>query len=147
MKKARKDMRLLLIVDSYIYKSKDGRYWSKGITDLNFFKRYLNVFEELTIASRVKYLDDLDEKEFLNITDEKIQMIDIPFVRTSKEYLINYFKIRKMIKSTSKKCDCIIYRLPSILSYIAYLTCKKNKKIYGVEVVADPEDAYADKKF
>ena len=101
-------MRLLLIVDSYIYKSKDGRYWSKGITDLNFFKRYLNVFEELTIASRVKYLDDLDEKEFLNITDEKIQMIDIPFVRTSKEYLINYFKIRKMIKSTSKKCDCII---------------------------------------
>ena len=138
-------MRLLLVVDSHIYKTRDGKYWCKGITDIKFFRRYLNVFEKLTVASRVKYVESIDEEKFLDITDRNIQMIDIPFVRTSKEYIKNYFRIKKMVRDASKKCDCIIYRVPSILSYISYFACKKSGKAYGVEVVADPEDAYKDK--
>lgn len=139
-------MRLLLVIDSHIYKTKDGKYWCKGITDINFFRRYLNVFEELTVVSRVKYVESIDKEKFLDITNNKIQMIDIPFARKSKEYIKNYFKIKKMVKNASKECQCIIYRVPSVLSYIAYFACKKRSKVYGVEVVADPEDAYKDKK-
>ncbi|MBQ9298574.1 MAG: glycosyltransferase family 4 protein [Clostridia bacterium] len=139
-------MKLLLVIDSHIFKTKDGKYWCKGITDAQFFDRYLKVFDTLKIATRVQQMDKVDEKKFLRVDNDKIEMIDIPFARNIKEYIKNYGKIKTEIKKEVLDCNCIIYRLPSIISYIGYLACKRQNKPYAVEIVADPEDAYKDYK-
>ena len=54
-------MKLLVAPDSSMYKTPDGKYWCPTIYEYSFFERYLEVFEDIVVASRVKkskYTDD-----------------------------------------------------------------------------------------
>ena len=147
VKNGGKKMKLLLIVDSHIYKTNDGKYWCKGITDRAFFERYLKVFEKIKIVSRIQKVDNIDEKIFLRVDSDEIEFVEMPFIRRTKDYILNYRIFIKKFKEGMQDCDCAIFRLPSILSYITYNTYKKTGKPSAVEIVADPEYAYSDFKF
>ena len=88
-------MKLLLVIDSHIYKSKDGNYWCKGITDETFFQRYLNIFDKIKIISRVKEINTINTDKLLSIANPNIEFVDMPFVRSAKQYILNYRVIKK----------------------------------------------------
>ncbi|CEN21861.1 glycosyl transferase group 1 [[Clostridium] sordellii] len=137
-------MKVLVVADSHIFKSLDGTYWCKTIYGYEFWKRYLMVFEEVRIVSRVGIMKEEDKKKFLRVDGPGIEIYEIPFFRGAKEYINNYFNIKKEGRKCIEGCDCAIFRLPSVIGDLMYKFYKKTKKPYCIEIVADPEMAYAD---
>ena len=46
-------MKLLVATDAHIFRMPDGSYWCKSIYGYDFWKRYLNVFEDVKIVARM----------------------------------------------------------------------------------------------
>ena len=51
-------MKVLVVADSHIFKALDGSYWCKTIYGYEFWKRYLMVFEEVRVVSRVQEMKE-----------------------------------------------------------------------------------------
>lgn len=137
-------MKAMIVADSHIFKASDGTYWCKTIYGYDFWKRYLQVFDEIKIVSRVGYINEREKVGYLRVDGPRVEIFEIPFFRGGKEYLINYFKINKAINRSHHDCDCAIFRLPSIIANSTYKKYYKSKKPYALEIVADPYQAYQD---
>ncbi len=130
--------KLLLSCDHYVF-SFHGQYYVKE-SGLILLNRYLNVFELVRFAVRVKTV--FSEKElgihrFL-IEDKRIEVYPIPFFQGPKQYASSFLRIKKTLKSVYKGVDAAIFRLPSPLGFMA-LNEIKNKNIpLAVEIIANP---------
>ncbi|MDN4523948.1 glycosyltransferase [Fictibacillus fluitans] len=131
-------MRLLLVVDNHLGRTKDGQVWSKGIYDYSFFSRYLDVFEEVNVAIRIE--DIKDNIGYPNLcSGQNLKFLPIPDFHGVNGYIKNYFSVKKAINSYSKDCDCAIIRIPSAIGF-QFASIIKNKIPYALEVVVDPWD-------
>lgn len=135
-------MKVLVVADSHMYRTPDGKTWCQGITGSEFFSRYTQVFEEVSVACRVQNVDSVDTAKYLRVDNEKIHVFAMPFARGTKEYLKQIGAFWKAAKAASKDCDCAIFRVPSVLSFIVHKAYKRTGKPFAIEVVADPDKAY-----
>lgn len=136
-------MKVAIIADAHTFKTPDGKYWCRGITDNAYFQRYANVFEEVLVISRVKEIDKVTEK-YARVDGGRISVYDMPFARGMKEYIKNYSQLKKAIKPAFAGCDCAILRMPSVLSFMVLQEFKKTKKPFSIEIAACPKTAYKD---
>ena len=136
-------MRLLVAADSSMYKTPDGKYWCPTIYEYSFFDRYLQVFDEVVVASRVKLASYDDVKGFLRCDGPHMIVAELPDMHGMTAYIKKLFSFRKASKAAIDGVDCAIIRLPSMPATMVLHYYKKTKKNYALEVVADPESAYA----
>ncbi len=139
-------MKLLVALDSSMYKTPDGKYWCHTIYEYSFFERYLQVFDEIVVASRVKESDYSEVKGALRCDGPCMTVVDLPDMHGVSGYIKNFFSFVKAAKSAALKADCAIVRLPSVAAFMVLHFYKKTKKKYALEVVVDPETAYAESK-
>ena len=69
------DLKVLVVADSHMYRTPDGKTWCQGITGAEFFSRYTQVFEEVSVACRVQDVDSVDTDKFLRVDNEQIQIL------------------------------------------------------------------------
>ncbi len=130
-------MKLLLTLDSHVYKKNDGSYWCRAITDYSFVLRYLRIFDEVILLVRVKEDNNFDESKFNKLNGRGVKIVDLPYCRSLKTYIIKGLKFNLRIRKSIKEADCIILRAPSIISFMSYYSTLKSKKPFAIEVVAD----------
>lgn len=136
-------MKLLVGIDANnVWKKEDGTYWCSSIYDYEFFDRYLNVFEEIVVATRVFDMPISDEKDMRRFDGERMKVLPFPMYRGMKEHIFGVLRIRSIIHSILGNVDCAIVRLPSIVGFELVRHFKKTKKAYAIEIVADPFDVY-----
>ncbi|WP_414042231.1 glycosyltransferase [Macrococcus sp. EM39E] len=135
-------MKVLVAADSIFYKTPDGTYWCDTIYDYQFWKRYLNVYNQITVISRTKKIDFNESEKLLKVSGDSISVIELPYMRKSKGYLIKYRTLNKIIKREIKDFEIAIFRLPSISATFVLEHYRKLKKPFIIEVVADPYEAY-----
>lgn len=116
----------------------DGNYYSTGFT-ASIWKRYLTVFPELVVTSRVT---DLDPEGYNLSSAEGVEFKPVKLYRGPKSLFTSYFQIRKEIQESLRSVDAAIVRLPSVLGWIAYAQAKKLHLPVLVELVGCPWDAY-----
>lgn len=130
-----KKTRVMVATDAHIFKTPDGKYWSKAIYSYDFWTRYLDVFDIVKIVARVKYIDRIDDG--LNLVDGPgVEVYDIPFYQGPKQLIKQYFKIQNSLKNVDNNCDAAIFRMPSQTAQMAYKHTKKILPIAG-EIVYD----------
>lgn len=142
-------MKVIVISDSHIVKLPDNTYWSRlTMFGYEFWKRYLSVFDDVVVVSRVKNKHDLDREEYVRADGPHVEIKELPFIRGAKEYVKNVYQMKKAIRDVfeSSDDDCAIFRLPSIPAFMMLREYKKSKKPYGFEIIADPMDAYKENK-
>ncbi|MCP1126095.1 glycosyltransferase family 4 protein [Bacillus sp. 3103sda1] len=137
-------MKLLFAHDHIFYKYKDNFYSTGGLSK-EVLERYTEVFEEVTVISRHKEIDILDDKLTLAST-ERVKFVEIPNFKSIKSYS-KFFEAKKIIEKEIESCDSLIARLPSSIGSLAISLSKKSKKSYLIEVVACPWDAYWNHSF
>ena len=130
-------MKLLLVCDEYIFFC-EGKYYFREL-GVNLVNRYLNVFEFVKIAARVKHLDKKEDLGVYNIenTNPEIEIFPIPFFQGPIQYTKKYFQIKKKISEAVTGCDAAILRLPSTLGFAVLNSIRKNKIPYSAEIVAN----------
>ena len=136
-------MKLLVAPDSSMYKTPDGKYWCPTIYEYSFFERYLQVFEEIVVASRVKDASYDEVKGFLRCDGKNMTVSELPDMHGMKDYINKLIPFAKSAKKAITGVDCAIFRVPSVPASMILHYYKKTKKKCFLEVVVDPEDAYA----
>lgn len=140
-------MKLLVISDSHIIKTPDGKYWcNTAVHGYDFWKRYLNVFEEVHVVSRVNRVESVDEQSLIRADGNGVKIVDLPFVRGFSEYLKNLLSFAKKVKKAIGNEEVAVFRVPSLPAFIMLYYFKKLKRPYAFEVIADPFDCYAESK-
>jgi len=128
-------MKIAFIHDTKLLKYNNS-YFSVSFT-YDVWKRYLTIFDDILVITNISHE---------SLTDNKINRYKI----SSGEHVdfapytgnaINLFKIAKHINSCLKKVDAAIVRLPSLLGFVAFFTCRKLNMPCFVELVGCPWDA------
>ncbi len=136
-------MKLLVATDAHILKTPDGKYWCKSIYSYNFWKRYLNVFEEVRIVARTKKITSNIEK-LLRVDGPNVEVFEIPFYQGPKQLAINYLKIHFILRKAYDGCNVALFRMPSQTAYMTFQHLPKAMPFAG-EIVYDPMDDINDK--
>ena len=140
-------MNVLVISDSHIVKTSDGRYWCEtAVHGYDFWVRYTKVFEEVHVVSRVQKKDKINEEKYIRADGKGVKIIDLPFVRGFGGYVKNFIPFSKEIKKSLNNEDVAIFRVPSLPAFILLHYYKKLKKPYAFEVIVDPMDCYKENK-
>ncbi|WP_294413174.1 glycosyltransferase family 4 protein [uncultured Ruminococcus sp.] len=138
-------MKALIMSDAHIVKNtKTGEYWCRtAVHGYDFWKRYLNVFEDITVVARMQNMESVDDAVYTRADGKGVHFIELPFIRGTKGYLKNYFKLKRIMKNIISDEKCGIFRLPSLPTFMLLKEFKKTKRPYAIEVIVDPEDAYS----
>lgn len=134
--------KLLLTVDHQFVRTPDGKVWVKTIYGYDFWKRYLDVFDEVRIAARVRDVKQLEGKMLLSSGDG-VEFYQLPQYRGPFEFVKKYIKISKCMKGATDTCDCAIFRIPSPIASGIKKEVKRKNLPWAVEVVNDPWDTFA----
>jgi glycosyltransferase involved in cell wall biosynthesis len=138
-------MKVSFFHDAKLIKDKSSNYYSIGFT-YNIWRRYLSVFDELVISTRIfaKHPNKVEEeyKGYQISSGENVFFSPISEYQGIRDILTNYTSIKKQIRNSLINSDAAIIRLPSIIGILACREAKKlNKKII-IETVGCSWDAF-----
>lgn len=139
-------MNVLVAVDAQLFMTPDGKVWSKTIYGYDFWKRYLDVFERVTVASRLGKAEYSQVEGYLRSDGDNVSFVPMPMVRGMKGYIEEFGPFIRSAKKAVENKDCAIIRLPSIAATFIETVYKRKHKPYALEVVVDPQNAYAGNK-
>lgn len=131
-------MKVLVIDNSHFYKTPNGNYYTPSIYNNDFFQRYLEVFEEVRFVAKTKYVDEIDESKYIFVNIKGLEIYELPWYQGLRGLIWKFPKLLIKYINVMKGCDCYIYRVAQIESYLTYLLGRRNRKAYAVEVVNDP---------
>ena len=138
--------KLLLTVDHQFVRTPDGQVWVKTIYGYDFWKRYLDVFDEVRVVARVRDIKEIDETMLL-ASGDKVEFYQLPQYRGPFEFAKKYNRIRHKMKEAAETCDCAIFRIPSPIASGIKKSVQKKQLPWAVEVVNDPWDTFAPGSF
>ena len=136
-------MNATLVIEHRFKKDSKGNiYASSNSVNTMLWQRYLDVYDHLTIVARIQNVTETIDKVYL-VTHEKVSFVPIPYYVGPKQFVKQYFKIKKVIEAQIQKNQAYICRLPSILGTILVNKLQKKKIPYIVELVGDPWEVFA----
>ena len=121
----------------------NGFAYINRIFDSNFWDRYFDIAERITICFKMD-TEPFSEKDLLTyhvVKDERISVVAIPNITESMQSYVsiaNRKNTDKTITKALKECDGAVIRVPSMNGYSAIVYCKKHNIPFLLEVVGDP---------
>lgn len=136
-------MRLLVLLEMHFFKYK-GKVYTEVTADYNFWSRYLEVFDNLTVCARMSEAGkNFDPSKYLLSSRENVDFIELPDFQGVNGLIKNYFKVKKIIKQAIRTCNCAIFRVPSPISMVAYSEIKKSGRPFAIELMMNPYTAHS----
>lgn len=131
-------MKILVATDAHIYETPDGKHWTPAIYGYSFWKRYLEVFDNVRIVARTKKIKKLSGKELL-VDGPGVEIFPLPFFQGPKELIKVYFQIHRSLKNVEDGCDVALFRMPSQTAQMTFQHIRGKLPIGG-EIVYDPTE-------
>jgi len=135
-------MKLLIVADGHYYIDKQGTCYVESVFDYAFYARYLSVFDEVYALVRAEQVENAP-KNCKVASGPHVHFLPLPPSRGIKQFALNYFTNRKLIKEYVTQCDCAIFRVPGAVANTALPIFAKTGKPYAIEVVVDPWEYFA----
>lgn len=116
------------------YKNYNNEFYVQGIEDEEFFKRYLDSFDNVKIIARVEKVDVCPENHV------KFENKNISFapIHTTGTGLTNFTEIWRLVNKLHIDNTSVIIRTPGVLAYLFSLVCIFKRKKFSLEVVTNP---------
>lgn len=124
-------MKVVFAHDHIFYKYKD-QYYSNGSLSGEKLTTYTNNFDKVTILSRQKKIDEMNDKLSLS-SIPRVNLIDVPNFKSIRTYY-KIIQARKILQNEIGEADYVIARISSI-GLLAIECAIKKSKPYMVEVV------------
>lgn len=135
-------VKALVVADSHYYRTPDGKVYVDSVFDYDFYKRYLMAFEIVYVVARIEELEVIPKDKKL-ASGDNVTFLALPPYKGPWEYLKKYFKIKRLAKIYSEKCDCGIFRIPGATANILSKEFKRTNKPFAVELVVDPWEYFS----
>lgn len=125
-------MRILVATDFTVVKYNERLFYSSPFYTI--LKRYHDAFGKIILCTRVKNSFDLPEKR-IDVTDMIEEVCEL-------KSLSDAYTRRFYLEETVKKCDMIVARIPSLISYCVVDCARKYNIPYFAESMGCAWDAY-----
>ena len=135
-------MKALFVFDTVLQIDEKNNYWGQTLTYDFFKERYLSIFDEMIVSTRVKKKDKNNNKGYKITNGEKVTVLPIINYRDIPDAIKNRNKIILEINKIVANVDCLIVRMPSVLGMFAIDSANKYNKKVIVEMVACAWDGY-----
>lgn len=135
-------MKLTIALEARFIKTPDQKIWSETVFTCSFWYRYLDVFDSLEVIARVQDVDNIPPG-YKRANGERVMFTALPAYIGPYQYLCNTLAIDKIVHNAVENAEAVILRIPGQVSNCLFRHLKKNKHLYGVEVVGDPYDVFA----
>lgn len=119
---------------------RDGRPASHHLTYERFWKRYLGVFDSVTIVGRLYAIEDSGAGP---VEGQGVRFHALPSYTGPREFLKVRRKVRDRVRLACAEPSAAILRLPGQVGTMVWSEIRRQGRPYGVEVVADPYDVFA----
>ena len=132
-------MKLLIALEDRFVQATDGHIYAWGPIRYDFWRQYLDEFEEVVVLARVSKSNEVVSPD-LRADGPCVTFWQLPGYTGPVEYLKQFPHIRREARKAVCFCDCYILRAPGGVSHAAVQALWKHGRAYAVEVVADPWD-------
>ncbi|MFP7492494.1 glycosyltransferase [Terribacillus saccharophilus] len=135
-------MEALFVHDHIFYRDTKNNFYTSGKLPYEIWTRYLKSFDKLTIAARVKDIDDSHDLSKLNLSSgPNVSFLPLPSISSATGIIKHKRTAKERLFNKISSIDAVIVRLPSELGSLATSISQKLNKPYAVEVVAYAWDA------
>lgn len=133
-------MRVLVTTEQRIQRAPDGGTYSRAQPFDT--RRYLSVFDEVTVVARVEETSATPHAEF-RIDAPNVQVEAMPQFVGPWQYLAVLPRLRARAKDVIAAADAFVLRIPGTMATLLYGRIRRAGKAFAVEVVGDPYDVFA----
>jgi glycosyltransferase involved in cell wall biosynthesis len=137
--------KLAFIFDTVMLHDERGNYYAINLNYSLWKDRYLPVFENMIVSTRVKnmpYEEIIKKKGYVLSNGKNVKIKPISEYNKITDIFFKRNTIVRQLEGTIDQADCVIVRLPSPLGNLACDICRKKKKKYAIEMVACAWDGY-----
>ncbi|HIK03580.1 MAG TPA: glycosyltransferase family 4 protein [Trichormus sp. M33_DOE_039] len=135
-------MNILVTLEHHFEQTPDGAVWTQTTFPHSFWKRYLEVFENVRVVARVRAVDSVSP-DYQRADGDRVSFIPLPDYVGLKQYLSQARQVEQTVKNAFVFGDAIIMRVSSQIANHLQPILDQHHYPYGVEVVADPYDVFA----
>ena len=135
-------MRVLVALEHHFRRGPDGHIYAPGPANYAFWRRYVEVFEEVVVLARV---GEGREELSLDVRADGpgVTFRPLPDYLGPWQYLRRLPALKARVRKAVRACDAYILRVPGLVGRLAWLEIKRQRRPYAVEVVGDPWDVFA----
>ena len=133
--------KLLLSCDDSIFLN-EGRYYAASQEKMDFYQRYLRVFDDLRLVTRCEQDKPMKPGRVPLDNDSRIEYIAIPEFHGPKQYAKQYLNVGRILRNITEGCDAAILRIPSTVAMRVGEIVMEKSIPYACEVVYDAEDGW-----
>lgn len=130
-------MKVIITTNARLFRTPEGEYYTKIVYGYQFFKRYLNVFEEIRLVAHVKDVDSSFVIGMLRVDGPHLEVYHVPFPEGKIQYILQYRRIGRALKGCCDGCSAAILRIPDQLAFQVMKRVIKYKMPFGVEVTSN----------
>jgi len=127
-------MKALFVHDYRFFETEKGVYSN----DINYkvFRRYLTVFDELTVVGRHGRVDQETSSSHRNASGPGVSFSLLPNISSPRAFLGLRGRVARTLRRLIDSHDVVIFRLPSELGLLAASIARRCGRNYTVELVA-----------
>jgi glycosyltransferase involved in cell wall biosynthesis len=135
-------MNLLISLEQRFLGTSDGSVWDGGTYAEAFWRRYLEVFERVTVLARVRMVTEVPAGHD-RANGRDVEFLAVPHYIGPAQFVRKWFRIKRVLAGAVNGRDAVIMRVPSVIASCLYPQLCRSDRPYGVEVVGDPYDMFA----
>lgn len=133
-------MKILFTHDNIFCRTPDGIYLSDGQFPYRLWQRYLEVFDEIVVAARVRMPEPDEDLSRFNVSSgPKVSFVEIPSISNPVAMFTKRRKAAGLLRQALADCDALIARISEISLLAAEVADELNKP-WLAEVVYCPLD-------
>jgi len=136
-------MRLMVTFEHRFMRAPNRKIYTRGTFTYSFLSRYLNVFDEVLVLSRVEDVDYMPDDIRLAEGPDVI-FNPLPCYHGPVQYFQKLPEIKKSISAGIERADAFILRVAGAVGTLVYKQLVRKSIPFGIEVVADPWDLLAE---
>jgi glycosyltransferase involved in cell wall biosynthesis len=134
-------MNVLVSLEERFQRTPDGRVWSSGAASYSFWKRYLDVFDEVRVLGRVADVA-VASASWKRADGPGVSFELVPYYVGPLQYARKYFSVQASIRKAVQRADAIILRVSSPIARCVQREMAPGRP-FGAEVVGDPYEVFA----
>lgn len=135
-------MRVLVTTESRFECTPDGACWTQGPSGFEFWRRYLDVFDEVAIVARVRKVA-VAPNSGVRADGPGVSVLALPYYVGPWQYLRHARRLGRAAAGLLQRGDAVILRAPGMAASLLCAAVNKMRRPYAVEVVGDPQDVFA----
>ena len=135
-------MNLLVSLEHRFDATPDGRVWTHTVFPHSFWKRYLEVFDHVRVAARVRPVAEATASA-TRADGDGVTFAPVPCYLGPWQYLVKACQVQRAVRGAVGSDEAVIMRVGSQIASHIEPMLRRAGRPYGLEVVGDPYDVFA----